>query len=194
MLRTHGYGSRIDMNKRIGSICLLPVLAGFIALLQGCVPPWAISEYYRTEPEPSHTDTLHGAFNATARTHPVEQSRLRTIVDSYIGTRYASGKMSRDGVDCSGFVCLVYKEVNGRMLPRSVSTLYNVGNEVALDSAQPGDLVFFTTTISGAINHVGIFMGNSQFVHASTSSGVRYNSLEEKYYKERFSGIRRYPS
>ena len=124
---------------------------------------------------------------------PVEQSRLKLIVDSYIGTRYLSGGMSRDGVDCSGFVCLVYKELNGRLLPRSTNTLYNTGNEVQFDSAQPGDLVFFKKTASDVVNHVGIFMGDSQFVHASTSSGVRYNSLGENYFKERFSGIRRYP-
>jgi len=193
MQLTHRQGSLIRMNKRVGSVCLLPFLVGLIVLLQGCVPPWAISEYYRTEPEPPYTDTLHDTFNNAPDTKPVEQSRLKLIVDSYIGTRYASGKMSRDGVDCSGFVCLVYKELNNKKLPRAVSSLYNVCSEVVFDSARPGDLVFFSKTISGTISHVGIFMGDSLFVHASTSSGVRYNSLGEKYFKERFSGIRRYP-
>jgi cell wall-associated NlpC family hydrolase len=64
---------------------------------------------------------------------------------------------------------------------------------VVQDSAHPGDLVFFSKNVSGSVNHVGIFMGYGVFAHASTSLGVTYNSLGEKYFRERFLGIRRYP-
>jgi murein DD-endopeptidase / murein LD-carboxypeptidase len=171
------------MNKPGRIACLLT--AGVAVLFQGCVPPWAISKYYITETQPPRS--------GTARTASAEQSRLKELVDSYIGTRYVSGGSSRDGVDCSGFVCLIYKELNGTKLPRSSIELYAATTEVELNNAHPGDLIFFNRGSSGSVNHVGIFMGDGVFAHASTSSGVVYNSLGEKYYRERFSGIRRYP-
>jgi len=157
----------------------------FLALLPGCVPPWALSKYYSTENEPLQREIQQST--------PAEQSRLKSIVDSYIGTRYVSGGTSRDGVDCSGFVYIVYKELNNIKLPHTAADLYSASTTVEQDSAHPGDLVFFSGNISGSVNHVGIFMGYGVFAHASTSLGVTYNSLGEKYFRERFLGIRRYP-
>ncbi len=66
-----------------------------------------------------------------------------------------------------------------------------MGKGVASDEARAGDLVFFRGGIFNGINHVGIYMGNKTFIHASNKNGVMYDTLDEAYYKKRFAGIRR---
>ncbi len=123
--------------------------------------------------------------------YQVPQARLKKIADSYLGTRYKSGGMSRSGVDCSGFVCLVFRELNQANLPRSSAKQWKLGAMVSAQEARPGDFVFFRGGLFGRINHVGIYMGDNSFIHASTSSGVIYSSLDDEYYKKHFAGIRR---
>ena len=123
--------------------------------------------------------------------YQVPQARLKKIADSYLGTRYKSGGMSRGGVDCSGFVCLVFKELNQANLPRSSGQQWKLGTVVSPDDARPGDFVFFRGGLFGFVNHVGIYMGDNSFVHASTSNGVMYSSLDDGYYKKHFAGVRR---
>ena len=100
--------------------------------------------------------------------------------------------MSRTGVDCSGYTGLVYREVYGVYLPRTSAKMWKKGKPVPVNAARPGDLCFFRMRgKKGAIDHVGIYMGNNRFIHASTSSGVMYNNLKDDYYSKRFAGIRR---
>ena len=121
----------------------------------------------------------------------VPQTRLKKIADSYLGTRYKNGGTSRKGVDCSGFIFLVFQELAGAKLPRSSGKQWKLGMAVAIDEARTGDLVFFRGGIFNGINHVGIYMGNNTFIHASNKNGVMYDTLDEAYYKKRFAGIRR---
>lgn len=121
----------------------------------------------------------------------VPQARLKKIADSYIGTRYINGGTSRQGLDCSGFVWIVFNELNHAKLPRSTGKLKSLGTWISLDEARPGDLVFFRGGLFGTINHVGICMGHGSFIHASTSSGVMYDKLDEDYYKKHFAMVRR---
>jgi murein DD-endopeptidase / murein LD-carboxypeptidase len=121
----------------------------------------------------------------------IPQARLKKIVDSYIGTRYKSGGTSRKGLDCSGFVWIVFNELNHAKMPRSTGKLKSLGTWVSQGEARPGDLVFFRGGIFNMINHVGIYMGGRSFVHASTSSGVMYDTLDEDYYKKHFAMVRR---
>jgi cell wall-associated NlpC family hydrolase len=117
--------------------------------------------------------------------------RLKKIVDSYIGVRYRTGGMDRHGFDCSGFVVTVFREFNGERLPRSTRELKKVGRKVSKGDARPGDLVFVKGGLFGSINHVGIYMGNGTFAHASSSHGVRYDRLDDEYYTKHFAMIRR---
>ena len=123
--------------------------------------------------------------------YKVPRARLKKIVDSYLGTRYKNGGTSRKGVDCSGFVFLVFQKIAGATLPRSSGKLWKQGKGVAVDEARAGDLVFFRGGIFNVINHVGIYMGNGAFIHSSNKNGVMYDTLDEVYYKKRFAGIRR---
>jgi cell wall-associated NlpC family hydrolase len=71
--------------------------------------------------------------------------------------------------------------------------MWEAGQPVPLSAARPGDLVFFKGGSFGLIDHVGIYMGNSRFAHASTARGVVYSDLRETYYARRFAGVRRMP-
>jgi NlpC/P60 family len=125
------------------------------------------------------------------KNYKVPQDRLTTIIQGWIGVRYKYAGMSRRGVDCSGFVCLVYKELNGTVLPHSSRKMHRLGKSVSISEARSGDLVFFKGGLFNTINHVGIYIVDNKFAHASSSRGVRYSSLDESYYKKRFAEIRR---
>jgi cell wall-associated NlpC family hydrolase len=105
---------------------------------------------------------------------------------------YKYGGMTKRGIDCSGFASLVYKECFGKSIPRISSDQYEQGTRVTQRNLQSGDLVFFSNVRYGKIDHVGIFLGNKRFVHATESSGVTISLLSEKYYEKRYAGARRY--
>jgi len=122
---------------------------------------------------------------------PSQAERLVAVARTYLGTPYRMGGISRKGVDCSGLTCLVYSEL-GMRLPRTARAQARVGRAVAGNSLAPGDLVFFSRRRGGRITHVGIFIGGNRFIHASPSAGaVRVDSLENRYFRERFVGARR---
>lgn len=109
----------------------------------------------------------------------------------YLGTPYSYGDESKEGTDCSGLVYAVYKDVIGTAPERSVTGLYNSGDEVK-GAPAPGDLVFFNTV--GGISHVGIYIGDKKFIHAASKGaklGVIMSSLEEEYYRTRYLGAKR---
>jgi len=99
------------------------------------------------------------------------------------GTRYRMGGLSKSGVDCSGFALLTFRNQFGIELPRSTYEQNKLGQEIKPDQLQAGDLVFFHT---GRNNHVGIYLQDNQFLHASTRAGVKISSLSEPYWKRRY--------
>lgn len=109
-----------------------------------------------------------------------------------IGIRYRRGGSSPEaGFDCSGFVSHVFREGLGMILPRSSREMSKSGQEVTRDELRPGDLVFFNT-MRKAFSHVGIYVGDNQFVHAPRSGGhVRIDDLRQGYWTKRFNGARR---
>jgi cell wall-associated NlpC family hydrolase len=111
-------------------------------------------------------------------------SRLR-------GVRYRWGGSSRSGFDCSGFTRYVFRQRAGIDLPHSASAQFRMGKRVRRIELKPGDLVFFQTYRRGA-SHVGIYIGNGKFIHASSAGGrVRVDSLNDGYYRQRYLGGRR---
>jgi hypothetical protein len=109
---------------------------------------------------------------------------------SYIGVRYRYGGNTKKGVDCSGYVCQVFAKSADRKLPRSTHEQFKVGEKIDRDELRFGDLVFFNTT--GKVpSHVGIYIEDAIFAHASVVEGVTLSSMESSYYKKRFVGARR---
>lgn len=107
------------------------------------------------------------------------------------GVRYRYGGTSRGGVDCSGFTSSVYR-TQGVRLPRTASEQSRVGSSVGRGDLKQGDLVFFRTSRGTRITHVGMFIGNGRFIHASSGGGqVRVDAINERYYNTRFAGAKR---
>ncbi len=118
----------------------------------------------------------------------------QAIVDAamkYQGVPYVWGGTSASGFDCSGLVYYVYKEC-GYSTNRTAASLYDNGVAVEKANLQVGDNVFFTTSSSSSIGHVGIYIGNGQFIHASSGSGsVVISDLSSSYYLNHYVGARR---
>jgi len=104
---------------------------------------------------------------------------------SWLKIPHKEGGLTRRGIDCSGLTYTIYKNVYGKTLERNSSKMRkNNCRKIKKRRLKEGDLVFFNTSGKkrSEINHVGIYLKDSKFVHASTSKGVMVNSLEENYY------------
>jgi len=113
---------------------------------------------------------------------------LINIALSLQGIRYRYGGTTLNGFDCSGFTQYVFKQI-GVDIPRTASEQAKVGLAISKDSLKPGDLVFFETVRAG-ISHVGIYIGNGQFIHAASGSShkVKISQLNSSYYETRYRG------
>ncbi|WP_144027200.1 C40 family peptidase [Paenibacillus sp. FSL R7-0273] len=124
-----------------------------------------------------------GAASASA------DSRMDKVIDKAIGTKYVSGGESTNGFDCSGFTMYVFDKI-GINLPHQSGSQYQMGTAISRDNLREGDLVFFNTSGRG-VSHVGIYVGNGKFAHASSSKGVTISSLSDNYYVNRYVGAKR---
>ena len=114
-----------------------------------------------------------------------------TEAKKYLGTRYVSGGASPSGFDCSGFVYYVLKQL-GYSPSRTPADQYKMGSYVSKTNLKPGDIVFFQNTYKAGISHVGIYVGNGQFIHAPNSrSVVSYSDLTTGYWSNHYYGARR---
>ena len=109
---------------------------------------------------------------------------LFSFIDDWWGTRYRFGGTTRKGIDCSSFTGLLMNTVFGLSMPRTAREQYAACTKISRDEMAEGDLVFFNTR--GGVSHVGVYLGEGYFVHASCSSGVTISNLSEKYYNRRF--------
>lgn len=111
------------------------------------------------------------------------------VIDKAIGTKYVSGGVTTNGFDCSGFTMYVFDKI-GINLPHQSGSQYQMGSAVSRDELRAGDLVFFNTNGKG-VSHVGIYVGDGEFAHASSSRGVTISSLSDNYYVNRYVGAKR---
>lgn len=107
----------------------------------------------------------------------------------WAGTPYRFGGESRDGIDCSALTQRIFKEQFHYVLPRTAKEQMKQGRRVSRASLKPGDLVFFKP--SRRLNHVGVYLGNGLFMHASSSQGVMISQLDNQYWARRYVQARR---
>jgi len=109
-----------------------------------------------------------------------------------VGVSYRRGGTDPDaGLDCSGFVQLVFKDAVGLVLPRTSKEMSEVGARIDRQELKPGDLVFFNT-MRRAFSHVGIYLGEGRFLHAPRPGGeVRVEDMGSSYWVKRYNGARR---
>lgn len=116
--------------------------------------------------------------------------KLGLILQSYLGKPYKGKSKYEDGLDCSHFTYTVFKKYTRLDLPRKASDQFKSGQGIHFKNLKYGDLVFFKTD-GKTISHVGIYLSDSDFIHASTSRGVIISSMKNKYWADRYKGARR---
>ncbi|NNF15122.1 MAG: hypothetical protein HKN70_00175 [Gammaproteobacteria bacterium] len=125
--------------------------------------------------------------------HSVSQglisNRLLEHFLAWEGVPYQYGGNDRNGIDCSAFVQQSLQTVLGVELPRTTTQQMRSGKVVDIKQARPGDMVFFRT--GRRVNHVGVYLGSEQFMHASKSNGVAISRLDESYWRTRMTQVRR---
>lgn len=145
---------------------------------------------------------LTGCFSTGRHTQPLVakpepvavtgMSDIRLVLEekyeAWAGTPYRLGGLDKTGIDCSGFVQTIFTEAFDFRLPRSTSEQVHVGAPVQRQALEPLDLVFFKT---GRTQHVGIYLGKGEFLHASTSRGVIISRLDNPYWQRNYWTARR---
>lgn len=115
--------------------------------------------------------------------------KLYNHYNHWQGVKYKEGGMSKKGVDCSGYVYLAYQTQFNKQIPRTTKILSDTGKEIDTDELKPGDLVFFKT--GWKKRHIGIYVEQGKFMHASSSRGVMISKLNNPYWREAFWMARR---
>ncbi|MCL2043757.1 MAG: C40 family peptidase [Treponema sp.] len=124
----------------------------------------------------------------------IARSLLLAAAARYEHTPYRYAGITQDGLDCSGLVYLSFLNALGVSVPRSSEGLYTWTVRITLEEAEPGDLLFFRTTGTNRITHVGIYTGNRRFIHSASQgavTGVLYSSLDERYWLNAYAGAGR---
>ncbi len=122
----------------------------------------------------------------------VDKKKIMDAIMDWVGTRYIFGGTSRSGIDCSSFTRTVFASAGNFLLPRTAAEQSEVGTKIrSREKMQFGDIVFFHTRKRVYVSHVGIYLGDNLFAHASSRYGVTVSSLESDYYNKRLIGVKR---
>ncbi len=161
------------MNNRL-PLTLFTCLA--IAVLTGCAGT--------PKSTPSKASTTRSHASSAVHKQSAVYQRLHQQYSRWKGTPYRLGGLNKNGIDCSGFVHVTFREAFGLQLPRTTEDLADSGQRIDKRKLAVGDLVFFKTGITK--RHVGIYMGDEKFIHASTSRGVMQSSLRNPYWSRNY--------
>jgi NlpC/P60 family len=134
--------------------------------------------------ENSHSLQFKYSILLNVPVESITNYRLLEFIEEWYGTRYLYGGSTHRGIDCSAFSGTLHAAVFGRTLPRIAQDQFLYSDRISKTRLTEGDLVFFNTR--GGISHVGVYLANNKFVHASSSHGVMISDLNDSYYKRTF--------
>jgi cell wall-associated NlpC family hydrolase len=181
------------------AFCLLLVLLQLI--LTGCSSTSSSMRYSSSgvtkDEMTAHEDEEDFGESKTGIETPVVKSvpkdartRLQREIDRYMGVRYRYGGSDESGFDCSGYTSRIYNDALSVKLPRSSGDQSKVGASISNSDLRFGDLVFFRIN-RGRISHVGVYLSDGNFAHASIKRGIVVNNLSEAYYKKYYATAKR---
>lgn len=179
------------MLKNLPSRIKIVLQAGILAAGLVSATAWSY-EAIPVQPPQSKTQKALSKLQDMKDHVTSKASDLAVEAMSLMGIKYVyGGNTPETGLDCSGLVRYVFKAALGTDLPRTSAEISKVGEKVDSRDLQPGDLVFYNTLRRG-FSHVGIYLGDSKFIHSPSAGGeVRIESMNIAYWKKRFSGARR---
>lgn len=115
----------------------------------------------------------------------IENIKLYSFIDEWYGVPYKYGGKNKNGIDCSNFTSTLYSTIYGKSISGSSASIYEQCKTISISSLEEGDLVFFKID-GNKISHIGVYLQNNKFVHATTKKGVMIDDLDETYYKKYF--------
>jgi murein DD-endopeptidase / murein LD-carboxypeptidase len=133
-------------------------------------------------------DNLRGYYAQVTGIEPehIVNTNLYVEIESWLGTPYRYAGNTMKGVDCSAFVSNIYKDAYSAIISGNSLSFYQNSKAVKKNELKEGDLVFFKINRKKVVSHVGVYLGNNKFAHASRSNGVIISNLEDPYYKRYF--------
>lgn len=162
------------------------ILAGVIVpLLFACSSPKKVLVSPPSDPTSKTKTATVDKIKLPATLNP----SLYSVYKEYEGTKYKYGGRNKKGIDCSAFTQILFKEVYGINLERTVARQRKQGKAVKTSEMRTGDLVFFK--IKRRVSHVGIYIKNGDFIHASTKIGVSTSNLKNIYWRNKIHSVRR---
>lgn len=162
-------------------------MLGILVFWQGCAP-----KYVRlAENRPAYTREEGKYVWAELQSNrSVDIAKLKEVADEFLGIPYLYGGEGPDSIDCSAFTQQVARKALGLELPRRAVWQSELGVQVFRYALQPGDFLFFGPNYQD-IDHVGIYMGDGLFINATTSQGVKYSNIDERFWREKYQFAKR---
>lgn len=151
-----------------------------------CASKKIITDASKSKPVLSGSIKERYASLLNVKEKDLDNEKLYRFIDSWAGVPHRTGGMDKKGVDCSGFTTILEKEVYNRSVPRTAFSMADAVKRKYEEELQEGDLVFFDFN-GQKFSHVGVYLHNNKFVHASTSKGVIISDLKDPWYYKYFS-------
>ncbi len=167
--------------KKISNVSYLFLFLFFI--FQSCKHSKETTKTASNKTAPKNADIVAQALGVNEK--EIRESKLYKFIGEWYGTAYKYGGCDKNGIDCSCFTGTLYREIYGKTIARSAKDIYKDCNRVKESHLKEGDLLFFKIG-SKEITHVGVFLKERKFVHASTKKGVMISNLDEDFFKKVF--------
>lgn len=201
----YAQGKQVSANSSKRDLKFLDDISVEVSPMPTNAEPIAAHRSSRSETQPALKKELIAALEAgievadklqfkyalllDAEVEKLRNLNLLKVIDDWFGIPYRLGGSTKAGIDCSALMQIFFTSLYGVALPRTAKEQYQFSRKVSKTELKEGDLVFFNT--KRGVSHVGMYLQNNKFVHASTSSGVMVSDLLEDYWVKRFIGAGR---